>query len=612
MFSSTQVTNYYSILGISHNSTLKDINSAYKKLALKHHPDKQGSGGAGISGEEVSHDEFQKIQQAVEILRDATLKQKHDDALRRAGLRFFNAKCEEGDEDPNYKPMGKTTFGTLYNMRCRTDRYMYSYGNSVHMDPFSPQSMEAKARAEAEILIGERFRREADAAAAAAERGEVNTDDGAGACPGSAFASDSFASGERPTSYEDILEFLRTESCVKEKKRRDAMRANVERDEEKLQRGEEDEEGDDFSRGYGFGNYWRSERAVAAEFHDDDDDDDYEDDHDGESFVYGDVQEEYTEEYVEGDGEENVQEEVEGHYRAGDAEGEEAELQGDDELEVEDEEEEEEAQADEEEQHMGTHKDDDEDEDESRGGSTSFEPTNGADASHYHADEEEEERNYYDDEDHYDRNDIDYGYSWAYADSEKPVNDNASTAQSTEYVTANDSIVDSQEEDTGVGLGQDKSEPPRSSSTGGASAIPDFSDVKSLLDLPPGDKSDLLSTKSGYGGIKINDNYFTPFIPHFAAKISHASGRYTHQDLLAELRGLVLEIYCGWLESVRLRLPSAKPLAKGQDPEKCLHLGYWDRRTGQDECKVCHLWNPLYAITCPGCGIEACVGCRFR
>ena len=63
MYSAARVTNYYSILGISHNSTLKDINSAYKKLALKHHPDKQGTGSA-----DVSNDEFQKVSESKRMM----------------------------------------------------------------------------------------------------------------------------------------------------------------------------------------------------------------------------------------------------------------------------------------------------------------------------------------------------------------------------------------------------------------------------------------------------------------------------------------------------------------------------------------------------------------
>lgn len=49
---------YYKILGIQSNSTNSDIKKAYRKLSLKHHPDKNG-------GDEVL---FKKINEAYQIL----------------------------------------------------------------------------------------------------------------------------------------------------------------------------------------------------------------------------------------------------------------------------------------------------------------------------------------------------------------------------------------------------------------------------------------------------------------------------------------------------------------------------------------------------------------
>ncbi|KAH8431783.1 uncharacterized protein LDX57_009436 [Aspergillus melleus] len=43
----------YATLGVATNANSKDINSAYKRLALKYHPDKAG-------GNDASYDEFQK------------------------------------------------------------------------------------------------------------------------------------------------------------------------------------------------------------------------------------------------------------------------------------------------------------------------------------------------------------------------------------------------------------------------------------------------------------------------------------------------------------------------------------------------------------------------
>lgn len=50
----TKIPDCYRVLGIARDATTRDINSAYKKLALKHHPDK-------AVGEGSSRDEFQKV-----------------------------------------------------------------------------------------------------------------------------------------------------------------------------------------------------------------------------------------------------------------------------------------------------------------------------------------------------------------------------------------------------------------------------------------------------------------------------------------------------------------------------------------------------------------------
>ena len=63
--------NYYTVLEISENATLEEIKKAYRKLSLKHHPDKNFNN-------EDSVKKFQKITEAYETLSNEEKKQEYD------------------------------------------------------------------------------------------------------------------------------------------------------------------------------------------------------------------------------------------------------------------------------------------------------------------------------------------------------------------------------------------------------------------------------------------------------------------------------------------------------------------------------------------------------
>jgi curved DNA-binding protein CbpA len=73
----------YQTLGVTRDAELSAIRSAHRKLALKHHPDRIQD----ESLREKGKDEFQKIQQAYEILNDPVRRQRYDDKVRLAELR---------------------------------------------------------------------------------------------------------------------------------------------------------------------------------------------------------------------------------------------------------------------------------------------------------------------------------------------------------------------------------------------------------------------------------------------------------------------------------------------------------------------------------------------
>jgi DnaJ-class molecular chaperone len=61
---------YYKILGLSRGATDDDVKKAYRKMALKYHPDKNKSAGA--------EEKFKEIAEAYEVLSDPKKRQVYD------------------------------------------------------------------------------------------------------------------------------------------------------------------------------------------------------------------------------------------------------------------------------------------------------------------------------------------------------------------------------------------------------------------------------------------------------------------------------------------------------------------------------------------------------
>ena len=62
---------YYTVLGVSRSATEKEIKTAYRKLARKHHPDVN-------PGDKKSEELFKEIGQAYSVLSDADKRKKYD------------------------------------------------------------------------------------------------------------------------------------------------------------------------------------------------------------------------------------------------------------------------------------------------------------------------------------------------------------------------------------------------------------------------------------------------------------------------------------------------------------------------------------------------------
>ena len=65
---------YYEALGVSKDASERDIKKAYKRLAMKYHPDR-------TAGDKELETKFKEVKEAYEILTDG---QKHGLKLRRS------------------------------------------------------------------------------------------------------------------------------------------------------------------------------------------------------------------------------------------------------------------------------------------------------------------------------------------------------------------------------------------------------------------------------------------------------------------------------------------------------------------------------------------------
>ncbi len=81
--------NYYEILGVEKNATPEEIKAAYRKLAMKYHPDRN-------QGDEAAAEKFKEINEANETLSDPQKRAAYDYELEHPGMSGFGGGAEGG------------------------------------------------------------------------------------------------------------------------------------------------------------------------------------------------------------------------------------------------------------------------------------------------------------------------------------------------------------------------------------------------------------------------------------------------------------------------------------------------------------------------------------
>ena len=67
---------YYEVLGVEKNASDAEIKKAYRKLAMKYHPDQN-------PGDKTAEEKFKEINEAYEVLSDADKKARYRSEERR-------------------------------------------------------------------------------------------------------------------------------------------------------------------------------------------------------------------------------------------------------------------------------------------------------------------------------------------------------------------------------------------------------------------------------------------------------------------------------------------------------------------------------------------------
>ncbi|KAM6162047.1 dnaJ homolog subfamily B member 8 [Erethizon dorsatum] len=111
------MANYYEVLGVQARASADDIKKAYRKLALRWHPDKNPD------NKEEAEKKFKQVSEAYEVLSDPKKRSVYD-----------HAGCDSWRAGGGVSPPHRSPFGSGYTFRNPEDIFREFFGG---LDPFS-------------------------------------------------------------------------------------------------------------------------------------------------------------------------------------------------------------------------------------------------------------------------------------------------------------------------------------------------------------------------------------------------------------------------------------------------------------------------------------------
>jgi curved DNA-binding protein len=118
---------YYSILGVSKNATADEIRKAYRKLALRYHPDK-------TKGDKAANDKFMEINEANQVLSDPEKRKKYDQ-FGTEWKQYEEAGSRQGGFDWSKYASGAGA-GGAQKQRMSSEDFESMFGSGEDMDLF--------------------------------------------------------------------------------------------------------------------------------------------------------------------------------------------------------------------------------------------------------------------------------------------------------------------------------------------------------------------------------------------------------------------------------------------------------------------------------------------